>query len=438
MRFNFSKHNLTPEEAFRQRVFEILPGLTSWIIIVGLILLSFLKPLAAAIFIIAFDFYWFLRLLYMTIFLVLSYGRLTCERKTDWLRRVHEIDALVLNTSQLTPMTAENPRQRISQYLHYKELSALQEHGAMPPLSKDIYHLVILPIIKENREIIEPAIISLTEQDFSLRQILIIFALEERAPISIHQDVANLARKYREHFLDLLVIVHPSHIPGEARVKGANITYAAKKAAHFFKERHIPFANIIVSCFDADTVVESHYFSCLSYYFMITPTRTQASFQPIPVYHNNIWQVPGFARVMESGASFFQLIEATNVEKLVTFSSHSMSFQALVEVGYWPVDMISDDSAIFWKSFIHYKGEYKVVPMYITLSMDVASAKSIWASMKSIYKQKRRWAWGSKTSRSSCGRSYAPVKYPFMTRSVMVSNFLKGTFPGRHGDLSSR
>jgi hypothetical protein len=58
------------------------------------------------------------------------------------------------------------------------------------------------------------------------------------------------------------------------------------------------------------------------------------------------------------------------------------------------VDMISDDSAIFWKAFIHYDGQYRVIPMYITLSMDVASADNWWKTLVNVYKQKRRWAWG--------------------------------------------
>ncbi len=98
--------------------------------------------------------------------------------------------------------------------------------------------------------------------------------------------------------------------------------------------------------------------------------------------------------MLETGSSFFQLIEASNPEKLVTFSSHSMSFNALVEVGYWPVDMISDDSAIFWKAFIHFDGKYRVVPMNITLSMDAVVAENWWKTVINVYKQKRRWAWG--------------------------------------------
>ena len=71
-----------------------------------------------------------------------------------------------------------------------------------------------------------------------------------------------------------------------------------------------------------------------------------------------------------------------------------MSFKALVEIGYWPVDMISDDSAIFWKALIHYGGDYRVVPMYVTLSMDVVAADTFAKTLVSVYRQKKRWAWG--------------------------------------------
>ena len=97
---------------------------------------------------------------------------------------------------------------------------------------------------------------------------------------------------------------------------------------------------------------------------------------------------------VEISSSFCQLIESMRLEKFVTFSSHSMSFKALHEIGYWPVDMISDDSAIFWKAFIYYDGNYKVVPIYITVSMDIAIGPTIKTTFLNIYRQKRRWAWG--------------------------------------------
>ncbi|MCR4337133.1 MAG: hypothetical protein NUV91_04930, partial [Candidatus Omnitrophica bacterium] len=76
MRFEFTKQNLQGSEKILQRFFEILPGLTSWSLILGTIIFSILKPLGAALLIIAFYLFWILRLLYMMIFLVLSYYRL--------------------------------------------------------------------------------------------------------------------------------------------------------------------------------------------------------------------------------------------------------------------------------------------------------------------------------------------------------------------------
>jgi hypothetical protein len=87
MKFDFTGGKLTGSERTTQRFFEIMPGATSWTIIIGMTALAFLKPLAAAIIIIAFDLYWLLRLLYMTLFLLLSYFRLSVEKQADWMKR---------------------------------------------------------------------------------------------------------------------------------------------------------------------------------------------------------------------------------------------------------------------------------------------------------------------------------------------------------------
>jgi len=392
--FNFSIRNLQGQEKRLQRILEMIPGLSSWSILLGMILLSFVKPIVAAVIIIAFNFFWLLRLLYMTAFLVISYIRLKSEDKTVWLNRVKGLDHLNDNLSEQKIPDKSNFTQWISSRIHRNEILTLKQKGITPPLTTDVYHVVLFPVIKENREIIETSLKGLQEQLFPTTQMLVVLALEDRAKPEVKQNIFKLAEEYKKYFWDLLVITHPADLPQEARVKGANVTYAAKQVSQYLSEKKIPFENVIISCFDADTVVSPQYFACLTYYFMVTPNRIQASFQPIPMYHNNIWQVPGFARVIETGSSFFQLIEATNPEKLVTFSSHSMSFKALVEVGYWPVDMISDDSAIYWKAYIHYDGNYRVIPLPVTLSMDVVSAEGFWKTVRSVYRQKRRWAWG--------------------------------------------
>ncbi len=391
--FKFSRQGLVGSEKRLERFFEILPGFTSWSILTGLLMLTFFQPVAAALIIIVFNFYWLLRLFYLTLFLMIAFLRLSLEEQTNWLQRVKKIDDLRhLNT--FDQPGAEGWKARISDLFLQKEMENLKKSNSFPPLSADIYHLVIVPAFKETLEVLEPGVKSYAEGSFPARQILIVLAVEGRANDEVKKAAEDLRLKYSAVFFDFLVVIHPDGLEGEARVKGANATFAAKQARKHLEERRVPVENVIVSCFDADTVVSPNYFSCLTYCFMACPERERASFQPIPVYHNNIWEVPGFARILEMGASFFQLTEATHPDRLVTFSSHSMSFKALVDVGYWPVDMVSDDSAIFWKAFIHYEGDYRAIPMYVTLSMDVVDAGGWWQTSVNVYKQKRRWAWG--------------------------------------------
>ncbi len=395
MDFKYSRDTKSASERRTQRLLEIFPGMLSWAIIIGMLLFSFFLPLVAAVIMIAFLLFWLIRLIYINIFLVLSYIRLEIEKDTDWLERLQGIDRIDYYVKELCAVSQKKGwKNKFSCRMHCRQLVNLKKSKNSPPLSKDIYHLVIIPVIREGREILEPGVVAIKENDYPCERMIIVIALEDSAKDEIKKEIKVLQDKYRSFFLDFLVVSHPAGLPGEARVKGANVTHAAKACALELAKLKIPYENVLVSCFDSDTIASSNYFSCLTYHFMITPDRTKASYQPIPVYHNNIWQVPGFARIIDIGTSFFQLIESTNPKTLVTFSSHSMSFFALRQIGYWPVDMISDDSAVFWKAFIYYDGNYQVVPIYTTVSMDIASGRSFVKTFANIYKQKRRWAWG--------------------------------------------
>ncbi|HOE69395.1 MAG TPA: glycosyltransferase family 2 protein [Candidatus Omnitrophota bacterium] len=396
MNFVYSRQGLRGGERVLQRFLEVIPGVMSWTLVIGFIVTAFWQPVIASIFVILFMLSWVMRLFYYLIFLMLSYARLRYEKDTDWLSRMRELDRLpdAATEEPGRSSTAKGWGARLSCWSYRQDLREIRRREAFPPPSSDIYHLVLIPVIKESREVIEGNLSGLLRNRDLLKRMVVAIALESRAPAEVKDAVRALKREYSGRFLDLLVVEHPDGLPGEARVKGANASHAAKAAGEFFRAKSIPFENVIVSCFDADTVVGPDYFACLTYTFMACPDRYRASFQPIPVYHNNIWKVPGFARVVETGSSFFQLVEMTNPEKLVTFSSHSMSFRALVDVGYWPPDMISDDSGIFWKAYLHFDGDYRVVPIPVTISMDVVDAGSWWRTCLSLYKQKRRWAWG--------------------------------------------
>lgn len=338
-----------------KRIFEIIPGGLSWGIIISLILLSICQPIASAMVIITFDFYWIIRTIYLTTLLIMAHHRLGRQKNINWHKRCLGLP-LDLGFSGL-------------------------------------YQLIIFPVYNEGLEVLRPSLASLSVSGYPKEKMIVVMAFEERNA-QAHDKALVLEKEFSSKFGAYLSSFHPDGLPGEGRTKGANATFAAIAAKKLIDGRKIAYERVVVSCFDADTCVDPQYFGCLSYHFLTSDKRHQASYQPMPVYNNNIWQAPSFARLVEISSSFCQMIESMRLEKFVTFSSHSMSFKTLVEVGYWPVNMISDDSVIYWKSYLHYNGDYRVIPLYITVSMDVAYSSNIWRTMVVQYKQKRRWAWG--------------------------------------------
>ncbi|MFA5144136.1 MAG: glycosyltransferase family 2 protein [Candidatus Omnitrophota bacterium] len=345
-------------DRFYRRVFEIIPGLLTWTTLGSLFILAFIRPLWVAIFVITFDLYWVIRICYLTLLLVFAYRRLGKEKKTDWLKQA-----------------------RAAGYVDGIEF-------------ENIYHAVIFPTYKEGLEILTPSITALERANYPKDKMIVVISVEERAGAEAWSNAVSLKDKYRGRFFHFIVTRHPDNIAGEVKVKGANATWGAKVLKTFIDSKNIDYEHVIISCFDADTCAQEEYFSCLAYHYITNPRRTHSSYQPIPVYNNNIWYARSIARILELGSSFMQMIETMRLEKFVTFSSHSMSFKTLVDVDYWPVDMISDDSVIYWKCFLYFDGDYSVIPMYVTVSMDVATAKGIIPTIIKQYKQKRRWAWG--------------------------------------------
>ncbi|MBI5144074.1 MAG: glycosyltransferase family 2 protein [Candidatus Omnitrophica bacterium] len=346
------------KEILYRRIFEIIPGLLTWTTLVALIVLAIVRPVWAAIFVIMFDLYWAIRVGYLTTLLIFAYRRLEKEKKRDWLKESKGL-------ARINGLEYDNT-----------------------------YQAVLFPVYNEGLDVLIPSIEALNNSHYPKDRMVVILSVEERGGVDPWESALFLKDRYKRNFYEFLVTRHPDRLTGEVKTKGANATWGAKVLKEFLDSEHIDYEHVIISCFDADTCVEKDYFGCLTYHYITNPKRTRSSYQPIPVYHNNIWQARSIARVIELGSSFMQMIETMRLEKFVTFSSHSMSFKTLVEAGYWPTDMISDDSAIYWKCFLHFDGDYSVMPLYVTVSMDVATAKGIIPTIIKQYKQKRRWAWG--------------------------------------------
>jgi len=124
------------------------------------------------------------------------------------------------------------------------------------------------------------------------------------------------------------------------------------------------------------------------------------------------------------------MIEASRVQRLVTFSSHAVPLKVLLEVGGWDVTRISEDSRIFWQCYIHFDGDYFVVPLPTTVSMDAVQAPKWMSTLSNLYKQKRRWAYGAENlplvGTRMLGKNH--IKAPLGVRLAQVGRMLEASY----------
>lgn len=364
------------------RWLEILPGFLSLGTLLILLIFSYFKPVWVAYFIIAFDVYWLLLVLFLAIYLLAGYKKLVENRKVDWLAACKKLSTSYRELEEGEYYESKND---IDLPLYKRGVSW-----------NEIIHLVVLPTYNEDAEIIRTALNSLINDGYPLDKIMVVLAIEERAGEAARERARLMEQEFASKFKHFLVVSHPDNLEGEIKGKGSNQAWAVKRFREMIIDpEKIAYDKILVSVFDIDTVVYPGYFAKLTHSFLTVKDPYHASYQPVPIYHNNVWQAPFFARVSSSSNTFWQMMQQIRPEKLATYSSHSMTFVALVDIGFWSTNMVSEDSRIFWNCFLHYNGNYRVEPLYFPVFMDTTMDRNFWQTAKSLYKQQRRWAWGS-------------------------------------------
>lgn len=436
---------IDPKERRVQRFFEVLPGTLTWSTFLGMIVLSFFVPVWMALFIIVFDLYWIHRAVYVTLFSALAYRHLEEGKRIDWWDRCQNLahpdqyaDILRDRIMRLQESLREMPMfplgaKRIVRKNIKRTQAALEETTALIPLKdqildwRSIVHVVMLPTAGEPVEVIEPAIDALLQSNFPKEQMIVLLATEEREnPETRIPKVEYLQNKFKDSFKDFLVTTHIV-ADGEMKCKASNAAFAARRLMEYLDERNIDYKRVVFSNFDCDSVVHPEYFAALTYAYASNPKRLQRAYQPLPVYHNNLWDTNAFARMVVTGSSFWHLYQSMRRE-MVTFSSHSEPFDTLVRVGFWPVNMISEDSVIYWKCLAYFHGDYEVQPIHLPISLDAVLADTYWKTVVNQYKQNRRWAYGIENFPVTMRALWPDKIIPFWKKMRISFEMLEGHY----------
>lgn len=374
---------------FWYRAAEILPGALVWTTIVLSFALSFVSPLVVICFIIVFDVFWMYRVMHFCFLVLVAWRRYRRDAAVDWEARVQALPRFV-----------------------------------------EIRHLVFLPTYKESLDILRGTLEKLRDCRYPgvKDRFLVVLAGEERDRENFERHVEVLKKEFDGEFLRLIVTVHPKDLPGEVVGKGANTNWAARKAREVVDQLGLAYEDVIVSSFDCDTVVHPQYFSYLTYKYLTHPNPTRSSYQPMAFYNNNMWDATAPVRIAAFGTTFWLMGELVRPERLSTFSSHSMSMRALVDVGYWQKDIVTEDSRIFLQCLLRYDGDYSVTPLYLPVSMDAVSGDGLWGSIVNLYKQQRRWAWGIEHFPYLVSRFYRNPRFPWRKKVFFLWNIIEGMY----------
>lgn len=366
-----------------QRLLEIMPGAVSWGTIIFYFVGSYTIPLYMAYLVILFDLFWFYKSITYAITAVLSYLRIKASQKMDWLGEVK-----------------------------------------MFPDWQKVRHVIIIPQANEPIHILERSLQALANQDFPLKQILIVMATEARYPDG-EKNAKILGKTYGKLFGEYLITVHKL-VAGETAGKHSNENYAARYTKkEIINKKKMDMKYITITSSDADHCFHSKHFSCLTFRFLDSPRRYNTFWQPAVFFYNNFWKLPAITRVVNTFSTIWNGAVLSRPDRLINCQNYSTSFSLIDKVGYWDPTVIPEDYHMFFKAYYKLQGKVEVDPIFLPLLADAAESTSTWKTIVNTYKQYQRWLWGVSDDPYVIKNYFTAPGVPFWDKTVRVIRLIE-------------
>ncbi len=427
------------------RLLEIIPGLATWLTVFLPIILAIYQPVVVAYFIIAYDLYWLLKSFRMSAALLVGHRRLRIQTHIDWTARLQRLQAASEQTIDDLAAEIEADKSRLGwrwmvsrrlrrqhELMNQKivELDNLRNYVSSKRITRpdDVIHVVILATYNETLETLRPSLRALSNVHYDLSKIWFVVAYEERGGEQDKARVMTLKEEFGSRFGKFLLYQHPDGVVGEVKGKGANITHAGRQVLQLIQNSKIDIKDVIVTTLDADHRPDPAYFQHLTYAFITSDTPKLYAYQPIPMFFNNIWDVPAPMRVLATGNSFWVIINSVRPHLLRNFAAHAQPLEALIETDFWSVNTIVEDGHQFWRSFFRFDGQYRVEPIYAPIYQDATLASGYFRTYKNQYLQLQRWAYGVSDIPYVAIQSARHPKIPLGSRIVNMWRLFEGHY----------
>ncbi len=345
---------------FRARLFEAAPGLVTWVLLLApaWIPIAFPFPGAFAVagVVLVFDVYWLFRSVSVMRGVYETYSRMRRDMSFDWLALCEQERA----------------------------------GGERDPLQ--FIHLSIIPTYTEPYHVLERTVQAIVDANYppELKMIAIITRDTDKPG---WENVAKLKARFGDRlrgFYHIKDAVEPGVVVG----KSAAMNWGGRWMVRVLTDEGYQLNRILITDLDSDYRVHPQYFAWISWHHSREPLRDYTIWQPVPLFHNNIWQVPMAVRVMSASTSQWQMFLHSQPHRLVAFSSYTCSLEFVHRVGYWDNDVIPEDSRFYWKAFFTFGRRFSVKSVYLPLYGDSPKSRDYASTHQSQYNQIKRWAWG--------------------------------------------
>jgi hypothetical protein len=366
----------------KYRFLEILPGALSWSMLFFPLVLSLINVTFASVFILMYLLVYFVRALASNFRAFQGYKLMELHRRLHWRDMMAELE-----TGELVSPDAD----RLP--WHLTNLQKLREH----PLElkpSEIIHVIIVATYNESREVLEPTIQSIVASNYDMKRVILVLAYEERGGPEVGVQAEALMADYRSTFMHAWAIKHPDNLPGEIRGKGGNVTFAGRQVREYLDKEGVDPKCVVITTLDSDNRPDPNYLPALTYIYCMVPDRQHVSIQPVSIFNNNIWDVPAPMRVLATGNSFSHLVFSQRPHVLRNFSAHAQSLAALIQTDFWSTRTVVEDGHQFWRSYIRFDGDYRVIPLYVPIYQDAVLAETYRKTLRAQFYQLRRWTYG--------------------------------------------
>ena len=409
-----AKAQVEKKVARHVRILEIIPGIVTWLLILGPIPLSLRYPQIVGIFVLCFDCYWLYRAVELSVSVAISFRRVRKVMAVDWRQRAFALAAPQARFDELTGLIQvvgeraeelrrsgqklaarggrREQRRLIEEQHGLERIQRLMALGEPIPDPREIWHVALIPTYTEPYEKLYQTVKALAESDYP-RDLRMVAIITRETDLQGRENVAKLREIFGSKFCHFFHILDPLE-PGVVVGKSSAMAYGGRWLYRELTELGFDLKKVIVTDLDSDYRVHPQYFGYLTYTFVADRDRYRRLYQPIPMFHNNLWQCPLPVRLIAVSTTHVQMWRHLTPERLVSFSSYAVSLQTIHDEDYWATDAIPEDSRFYWKSFFRYSGQFRAVPLFIPVYGDAVRARSYPRSLVQQYTQIRRWAWG--------------------------------------------